>query len=145
MSKTFSSNFFGKEKTNIRLVHEYRESDADTNLEYVLPTKLPEVARNKFRFSLEQSIGKFRWLLQIDHKDKSIDKYGPNLSTFEYLDDKMTSNARFVYNFDQNWEALIDFINFGKTRLNETIGADGRIGQTTVDCWQSRMKITRRW
>jgi len=145
MSKTFSSNFFGKEKTNIRLVHEYRESDADTNLEYVLPTMLPEVARNKFRFSLEQTIGKFRWLLQIDHKDKSIDKYGPNLSTFEYLDDKMTSNARFVYNFDQNWEALIDFINFGKTRLNETIGADGRIGQTTVDCWQSRMKITRRW
>ena len=145
LSKAFEPAFLKGKNVNVRLLHQYRESSAYTENASFSQTILPLVAKNKSRLSLEQTIGQFYWLIQFDYTDKTLDQFGPILSAFEYLDQRLTANARFMYKIDQNWKAQVDIINIGSAPTYETIGDFDRVGKTTIDSWQSRLNISRSW
>ncbi|MDQ8204692.1 outer membrane beta-barrel protein [Pelagicoccus sp. SDUM812003] len=145
LSRVFEPSILKGKGITARVLHQYKESTADTDNVAFSETPLPMVARNKSRLSIEQTIGRLYWLLQMDYTDQALDQFGPSLSTFEYLDQRLTTNARIVYKIDQSWVARFDFLNIGNAPLDESIGRLNRMGKTTIDSWQCRVDIGRKW
>ena len=135
-----------KEKRfHFKAVYQFRDSEAyfsDTDSEAYL---LPDVARNKLRVSLGQKLGAFNWLLQADYTSQSLDQFAETEDTFEYLDERLTLNARFGYKINKTWSLGLDLINVTDAAIPETVGLDNRVGKITYNSWQARLGLTSKW